>query len=86
MVRLFYKVRPDEYMNCMKQIREKFAMHEEIDEARTTLMLEDQSQIERVSGTFDPSSDEVAQIRVVLNDELLKEFFDSVLGEPYLVK
>jgi hypothetical protein len=86
MMRLFYKVRPDVYVNCMRQIRERFAMHEEIDEARTTLMLEDQSRIERVSGTFDPSSDDVAQIRVVLNDESLKEFFDSVLGIPYLVK
>jgi phosphotransferase system IIB component len=85
-MKLFYKVQPDEYTNCMTRIREKFAMHEEIDEARTTLVLEDQSKIERVSGTFDPSSDDAAQIRVVLNDESLKEFFDSILGEPYLVK
>jgi hypothetical protein len=86
MMKLFYKIHPDEYIECMKQIREKFEMHEEIDEARTTLILEDQSQIERVSGTFDPSSDDVAQIRVVINDESLKVFFDSVLGKPYLVK
>jgi hypothetical protein len=85
-MKLFYKVNPNEYRDCMKQIREKFNMHEDIDEARTTLSLEDQTQIERISGTFDPNSDDVAQVRVILVDESLKEFFDSVLGEPYLVK
>jgi len=85
-MKLFYKVSPNEYSDCMKQIRERFAMHEEIDEARTTLLLEEDSPIERVSGTYDPISDDVAQIQVILNDESLKEFFDSVLGEPYLVK
>jgi len=70
----------------MEQIRDRFSMHEEIDEARTTLMLEDESQIERVIGTFDPNSDEIAQIRVILVDVTLREFFDSVLGAPHLVK
>ena len=70
----------------MDAIRERFGMHEEIDEARTILMLDDMSQIERVMGTFDPSEDEFAHVRVNLNDESLKEFFDSVLGQPYKVK
>ncbi|MFW9961653.1 MAG: hypothetical protein ACFFDV_11575 [Candidatus Thorarchaeota archaeon] len=85
-MKLFYKVEPDKYSLCMKQIRERFGMHEEIDEARTTLMLEEEAPIERVSGTFDPSSDQMAQVLVILNDKSLKEFFDSVLGTPYLVK
>jgi hypothetical protein len=85
-MRLFYKVSPSEYEKCMKQIRERFNMHEDIDEARTTLSLEDQTQIERISGTYDPTSDDVAQVRVVLIDDSLREFFDSVLGEPYIVK
>jgi hypothetical protein len=67
-------------------IREKFGMQEEVDEARTMLMLDDDSQIERVIGTFDPNTDETAHVRIVLADESLKEFFDSVLGEPYRVK
>ena len=70
----------------MDQIREKFGMHEEVDEARTILMLDDDSQIERVMGTFDPSADDSAHVRIRLNDETLKEFFYSVLGEPYRVK
>ena len=85
-MKLFYKVNPNEYRKCMMQIREKFVMHEEIDEARTTLLLEDDSPIERVSGTYDPISDDVARIQVILNDESLREFFDSVFGKPYLVK
>ena len=70
----------------MDQIRDKYGMHEEIDEARTILMLDDDSQIERVMGTFDPNSDAFAQVRINLNDESLKGFFDSVLGTPYKVK
>jgi hypothetical protein len=85
-MKLFYKVNPSEYQKCMKQIRERFNMHEDIDEARTTLSLEDQTRIELVSGTYDPNSDDVAQVRVVLIDDSLREFFDSVLGKPYLVK
>lgn len=60
-------------------------MHEEIDEARTMLKLDDEDKIERVIGTFDPDAGEV-QIRVILVDESLKEFFDSVLGQPYKIK
>ncbi len=85
-MKLFYRVSPDEYRDCLDKICEKFGMHEEVDEARTMLMLDDDSQIERVIGTFDPMTDETAHVRIVLADESLKEFFDSVLGEPYKVK
>jgi hypothetical protein len=85
-MKLFYKVTPDVYRACMDQIRDKFSMHEEVDEARTILMLDDESQIERVIGTFDPNIDEIAQVRVNLVDESLRTFFDSILGEPYKVK
>ncbi len=85
-MKLFYRVSPDEYRNCLDKICEKFGMLEEVDEARTMLMLDDDSQIERVIGTFDPMTDETAQVRIVLVDESLKEFFDSVLGEPNKVK
>jgi len=85
-MKLFYKVSPDKFRECMNKIREKFEMHEEVDEARTILMLDDDSQIERVMGTFDPSHDDFAHVRVNINDESLKEFFDSVLGEPYNVR
>ena len=85
-MKLFYKVGPEEYRICMDQIRDKYGMHEEVDEARTILMLDDDSQIERVIGTFDPNSDAFAHVRINLNDESLKEFFDSVLGVPYKVK
>jgi len=85
-MKLFYKVSPDNYRACMDQIREKFSMHEEVDEARTILMLDDDTQIERVMGTFDPNSDSFAHVRVNLNDESLRDFFDTVLGQPYKMK
>ncbi|MHA2025069.1 MAG: hypothetical protein ACW98U_04125 [Candidatus Thorarchaeota archaeon] len=85
-MKLFYRVKPEDYRGCFDMIREKFGMQEEVDEARTMLMLDDDSQIERVIGTFDPNTDETAHVRIVLADESLKEFFDSVLGEPYRVK
>ncbi|MFW9868184.1 MAG: hypothetical protein ACFFEL_01030 [Candidatus Thorarchaeota archaeon] len=84
--KLFYRVKPEDYRACFDKIRERFGMHEEIDEARTILMLEDNSQIERVIGSFDPTTDETAHVRIVIADESLKEFFDSVLGTPYKVK
>ncbi|MHA1769402.1 MAG: hypothetical protein ACTSV3_06070 [Candidatus Thorarchaeota archaeon] len=85
-MKLYYKVTPDVYRSCLEQIREKFAMHEEVDEAHTILLLDDESQIERVIGTFDPNTDDVAQVRVTLVDESLRGFFDSVLGAPYKVR
>jgi hypothetical protein len=85
-MKLFYKVSPDNYRECMDKIRERFGMNEEVDEARTILMLNDDSQIERVMGTYDPNEDQFAHVRIKLNDDSLKEFFDSVLGQPYKVK
>lgn len=85
-MKLFYKVAPDMYRTCMDQIRERFSMHEEVDEINTILMLDDESQIERVIGTFDPNTDDLAQVRVNLVDESLKTVFDSILGQPYRVK
>ncbi|MHA1389990.1 MAG: hypothetical protein ACTSR9_16300 [Candidatus Thorarchaeota archaeon] len=60
-------------------------MHEEIDEVRTVLKLDNEDLIERVIGTFDPDAGE-AHVRVILGDSSLKEFFDSVLGQPYKIK
>ena len=85
-MKLFYKVSPDRYRICIDKIRDEFGMHEEVDEARTILMLDDDSQIERVMCTFDPKSDEFAHVRVNINDVSLRNFFDSVLGEPYRVR
>ena len=85
-MKLFYRVRPEDYRACFDKIIEKFGMHEEVDGAKTMLMLDDDSHIELVSGTFDPSTDETAHVRIVLGDESLKDFFDSVLGVPYKVK
>lgn len=85
-MKLFYRVKPEDYERCLDVIRQHFSMHQDVDEARTILSDEDETRIERVIGTFDPSTDEFAQVRVTLGDETLKEFFDSVLGEPHLVK
>jgi hypothetical protein len=85
-LKLFYRISPLDYREAMERVRLEFNMHEEIDEARTMLMLEDISRIEIVSGTYDPVEGDVAMVRVVLNDETLKDFFDSVFGVPYKVK
>jgi hypothetical protein len=85
-MKLFYRVEPEEYSVCFEKIREKFGMNKEVDGAKTMLMLDDDSQIELIAGTFDPSTDETAHVRIVLTDESLKEYFDSVFGEPYRVR
>ena len=85
-MKLFYKINPSFYKEAMKRVRMEFTMHEEIDEARTLLMLEDMSRIELVSGMYDPVEDDMASIRVIINDETLKEFFDSVFVVPCKVK
>lgn len=85
-VKLFYKVDPDKYAELMEAIRARFEMHKEVDEEKTILMLENQEAIELVTGSYNPSHDEMAQVRVVLNDAALKPVFDSILGQPYLVK
>ncbi len=84
-MKLYYRVNPEGFRSCMNKIRDNYGMHEEIDEARTVLKLDDEDKIERVIGTFDPDACE-AQIRVILVDGSLKEFFDSVLGKPYKIK
>lgn len=74
------------YKEKLELVKQEFKMHEEIDEENTFLTLDDESKIELVRASYDPSSDETAHIRVVINDESLRQFFDSVFGEPYRVK
>lgn len=85
-MKLFYKVDPTEYREMMDRVKEHFDMHEEVDEEKTMLLTEDETKIELVSGIYNPHTDYDASIRVVLVDESLREFFDSVFGEPYRVK
>jgi len=85
-LKLFYKVDPNEYPEKMKKIREEFGMNEDIDEEKTILSLNDRERIERVIGSYDPTEDETAQVRVYLEDDSLRTFFDSLLGEPFRVK
>jgi hypothetical protein len=85
-LKLFYKINPDKYREALDKIRNEFGMHEEVDEAKTMLTLNSEDKIELVSGMYDPIEDDVASIRVVLVDESLKDFFDSILGEPYRVR
>ncbi|UCE11128.1 MAG: hypothetical protein JSW61_04105 [Candidatus Thorarchaeota archaeon] len=84
-MKLYYKINPENYRECLEAIRDKFGMNEEVDEERTTLALDDESRIELVRGTFDPNRDELAHVRVILHDDTLRAYFDSVLGEPYKV-
>jgi hypothetical protein len=85
-VRLFYKVDPSRYRELMDRVRDQFNLHEAIDEERTTLTREEEEGIELVRGSFDPSIDDLAMVRVVLLDSSLRDFFDSVFGEPYRVR
>ena len=84
-MKLYYRVKPEDFRACIDRIRDNFGMNEEIDEVRTVLKLDDEDKIERVIGTLDPDAGE-SHIRVILGDESLKGFFDSVLGQPYKVK
>lgn len=84
-MKLYYRVKPEDFRQCMERIRENYGMHEEIDEVRTILKLDDEDQIERVIGTLDPDAGE-AHVRVILGNSSLREFFDTVLGQPYKVK
>jgi hypothetical protein len=67
----------------MDKIREEFDMHEEVDEDKTILMLDDESRIVKVTGSYMPGKDETALVKVILEDSGLKQFFNSVLGQPY---
>ena len=83
MAKLFYKVRPGEYRELMKRVREKYNLHEDIDEEKTILTADDEDTIIKISGSFDPSSDDVAKVKVILADSTLRNYFNSVFGEPY---
>ncbi len=85
-MKLFYRVAPEKYREMLDRVREEFGMHEDVDEDKTILTLDDDSQIEQVRASYDPAEDEFVHVRVVLNDESLRGFFDSVFGEPYKVK
>ena len=85
-MKLFYKVNPEEYRSCMDKVKGHFSMHEEVDEEKTILLLDDETKIEKVTGSYDPMEDEVAKVRVILVDPSLRNFFNSVFGEPYKEK
>ena len=86
MVKLFYKLDPSEYHQAMNKIRDELKLHEEIDEEKTILIPKDETQIEQVVGSYDPKGDKVAKVRVILIDTALRDYFNSVLGEPYKEK
>ena len=86
MAKLFYKIEPSEYRKAMNRIRDELNLHEEIDEEKTILIPKDETQIEQVVGSYEPKGDKVARIRVILIDASLRDFFISVLGEPYKEK
>ncbi len=85
-MKLFYKVNPEEYRSCMDKVKDHFNMHEEVDEEKTILLLDDETKIEKVTGSYDPMDDEVAKVKVILVDSSLRNFFNSVFGEPYKEK
>lgn len=85
-MKLFYRIDPAAYRSCMDRIREEFGMHEEVDEDKTILMLDDESRIVKVTGSYMPGQDDVALVKVILEDRTLREFFNSVLGQPYKEK
>ncbi len=85
-MKLFYRIEPSKYQSCMERIEEEFEMHKETDEDKTILMLDDETKIVKVSGSYFPGEDDMAMIKVILADDTLRDFFDSVLGQPYRVK
>jgi hypothetical protein len=85
-MKLFYKIDPSYYREAMNKARDELGLHEEIDEEKTILIPKDETQIEQVVGSYDPMEDKPAKVRVILVDESLRKFFNSVFGEPYKVK
>ncbi|MFX0107923.1 MAG: hypothetical protein ACFE7R_06555 [Candidatus Hodarchaeota archaeon] len=85
-MKLFYRIPPEKYREIMNQIRERFEMHEEEDEDKIILMLDDDSRIVKVTGSFMPGEDEVASVKVVLEDKSLRPDFDSILGSPFKIR
>ena len=86
MVKLYYKINPELYQDALEKLCAKFGMHKNIDEEKTFLNLDGEDIIEQIIGSYDPVEDDMASIRVVLVDESLRSYFDSILGEPYKVK
>ncbi|MHA1927514.1 MAG: hypothetical protein ACTSV2_02930 [Candidatus Thorarchaeota archaeon] len=86
MVKLFYKIDPAKYTEAIEKIPAKFNMYQDVDEEKTILNLDGEDIIEQIVGSYNPVEDDIAKIRVVLVDESLREYFDSVLGEPYRIK
>lgn len=86
MVKLFYKLDPSDFRQAMNKIRDELELHEEIDEEKTILIPKDETQIEQVVGSYDPMGDKVAKVRVILIDVSLRDYFNSILGEPYKEK
>ncbi len=84
-MKLFYRVSPDEYRAKMTRVRERFDLHEEVDEEKTILMADEGSGtgIVKVTGSFDPREDAFAMVKVILDDSSLEAFFNEVFGEPY---
>jgi hypothetical protein len=85
-MKLFYKINPSKFHEVMNKIRDELELHEEIDEEKTILIPKDETQIEQVVGSYDPMEDKIAKVRVILIDTSLRDFFNSVLGEPYKEK
>ncbi|MFQ5832046.1 MAG: hypothetical protein ACE5H4_05055 [Candidatus Thorarchaeota archaeon] len=82
-MKLFYRIDPSKYQSCMERIQEEFEMHKEVDEDKTILTLDDEARIVKVTGSFFPWEEDVAMVKVILTDDTLRGFFDSVLGNPY---
>jgi hypothetical protein len=86
MVKLFYKIEPSEFREAMSKIKEELKLHEEIDEEKTILIPKNEILLEQVVGSYDPMEDKIAKVRVILIGRSLRDYFNSVLGEPYKVK
>ena len=86
MAKLYYKINSDEYEDAMDKIQAKFNMHKDVDEEKTILNMDGEDIIEQIVGSYDPMEDDEAKVRIVLVDESLRSYFDSILGEPYKVK
>ncbi len=85
-MKLFYWVDPASYEELLERVARHFSMHREVDEEKTILRLDDTSKIEQVTASYDPGTDRMAHVSVVINDTSLREFFDSVFGIPYRVR
>ena len=85
-MKLYYKIDPAKFRDCMVEVRDRFNLHEEIDEAMTILSREDNPAIEIITGSYDPVEDEHASVKAVIHDPSIREFLDEVFGEPIRVR